>query len=380
MSFTSSFSVREGSIPFREKLRVMPWILLLLVCCVAGVGFIALYSAGGGSLDPWAYKHLLRFCFMLCLTFVIALIDVRYYARLSYLAYGGALILLFAVEVIGEVGMGAQRWINLGVIQLQPSELMKIAVVMALARFFHGCSLEEVRRFRMLIIPTTLIALPVILVLLQPDLGTSLMIVMVGVAMLWLAGVRWWIFVTGIVSTAASIPIVYHFLHEYQKKRIQTFLNPESDPLGAGYHIMQSKIALGSGGVEGKGFLQGTQSNLNFLPEKQTDFIFTLLAEEWGLTGGVVLLVLFGVIFFYGFVMAFQCRHHYGRLLVLGLMINFSLYIFINIGMVMGLMPVVGVPLPLVSYGGTAMLTIMISLGLMISAFIHRDVKIQRYL
>lgn len=380
MSFTSSFSVREGSIPLTEKIRHIPFGLLFLICCVAGIGFIALYSAGGGSLDPWAYKHLLRFCIMLCLSLVIALVDVRFYAKISYLAYVGVLLLLVAVELMGEIGMGAQRWINLGVIQLQPSELMKIVVIMALARYFHARSLEEVRRWRTLIFPVALIILPVIFVLLQPDLGTSLMIIMAGVAILWLVGVRWWKFATGIVLTAGSIPVVYHFLHDYQKKRIQTFLDPESDPLGAGYHIMQSKIALGSGGIKGKGFLEGTQSNLNFLPEKQTDFIFTLFAEEWGLTGGIVLLTLFGIIFFYGFVMAFQCRHHYGRILVLGLIINFSLYIFINIAMIMGLMPVVGVPLPLISYGGTAMLTIMISLGLMMSAFIHRDVKIQRYL
>jgi rod shape determining protein RodA len=249
---------------------------------------------------------------------------------------------------------------------------------MALARYFHAATIEDMRRFKFLIVPALIIVAPVSLVLLQPDLGTSLMIIMAGVSMFFMAGASIWLFIAGAVIVCASIPIAWQFMHDYQKARVMTFLNPESDPLGAGYHITQSKIALGSGGMEGKGFLQGTQSNLNFLPEKQTDFIFTLWAEEWGLFGGLALLGLFGLIFAYGIWIALRARQNYSRFLVLGLIVNFSLYVFINIGMVMGLLPVVGAPLPLISYGGTSMLASLIAFGLIMSASIHRDSKVTR--
>ena len=377
---SSSLSTREGYIPLSEKLRSMNWGLVLLIILVAGIGYLALYSAGGGTAQPWAERHIIRFAIILIPMIAIALIDLRVWFRLAYPAYFVAFMLLLAVEIMGDIGMGAQRWINLGVIRLQPSEVMKIGVIMALAKYYHSIELEEVKRWRALIIPMLIIGAPVGLVLLQPDLGTALMIAVGGTLVMFLGGVRWWKFVGAGVIALASIPIAWQFLHEYQKKRILTFLNPEADPLGSGYHIMQSKIALGSGGIGGKGFLKGTQSHLNFLPEKQTDFIFTLLAEEWGLTGGIVLLGLFALIFLYGFLIALRARHHFGRLLALGLTINFSLYIFINIAMVMGLMPVVGVPLPLISYGGTVMLTSMISFGLIMNVYCHRDIKIPRFI
>ena len=354
------------------------WGLVGLIILITAVGVACLYSAAGGNINPWASRHLMRFGLGLCIMFFVAMINIRWWYKLSWPIYFLGLTLLVIVEAMGHVGMGAQRWIDLGIIKLQPSELMKIAVVMALARYFHTSTPDDMRSIRYLILPVIVILMPVALVMLQPDLGTSLMIVTAGVAMLFMAGAPIWMFLTGIGAVAASIPVAWQFLHEYQKKRVMTFLDPESDPLGAGYHITQSKIALGSGGIGGKGFLQGTQSHLNFLPEKQTDFIFTLWAEEWGLAGGIFLLALFGLVFVYGLYIAMRSRHNYGRYLALGLSVNFSLYVFINIAMVMGLIPVVGAPLPLISYGGTAMLAVMIGFGLMISCNIFRDGKVRR--
>lgn len=374
----SSANRIHSEISFFQKIQSLNWGLMLLVTATACVGFACLYSAAGGSMSPWASKQLMRFIVGFIGMVTIALIDIRWWYKLSWFFFAGGMALLIIVEVMGQVGMGAQRWINLGFIQLQPSEIMKIAVVMALARYFHSSTIEDMRRLKFLIIPVMIIAAPVSLVLLQPDLGTSLMIVMAGTAMFFMAGASIWIFIAGAIIVCASIPIAWQFLHDYQKARVMTFLDPESDPLGAGYHITQSKIALGSGGIDGKGFLQGTQSNLNFLPEKQTDFIFTLWAEEWGLWGGLGLLFLFWVIFVYGIWIALRARQNYARFLVLGLTVNFSLYVFINIAMVMGLIPVVGAPLPLISYGGTSMLAALASFGLIMSASVHRDSKVTR--
>ncbi|MCB9991860.1 MAG: rod shape-determining protein RodA [Rhodospirillales bacterium] len=369
----------QGGMTLKQKLIQMNWGLVLLIGLIAGVGFIALYSAANGSLNPWASRQIARFAVCLVGMMVIALIDVRVWYRAAYPLYALGFILLVIVEAMGHIGMGAQRWIDLGFMKLQPSELMKIVVVMALARYFHVATLDDMKRFKFLIPPALLIGAPVGLVLLQPDLGTSLMIIMAGAAMFFIAGASKWLFIGGIAGTAAIIPLAWQFgLHDYQKQRVRTFLDPESDPLGAGYHITQSKIALGSGGIEGRGFLKGTQSHLNFLPEKQTDFIFTLWAEEWGLLGGVFLLALFGLTFLYAGWIAFRCRHAFGRFMAFGLMVNFSLYVFINVAMVMGLIPVVGAPLPLISYGGTAMLAAMIGFGLIMSCNIHRDSKLPR--
>ncbi len=367
---------KDQTIP--QKLIHLGWGLVILVCLLAGVGFVALYSAANGNMDPWASKQLMRFLVGLVGMFIIALIDVKIWYRLTYPIFIFGFILLIIVEVMGHVGMGAQRWINLGFIQLQPSEFMKIAVVMGLARYFHSASKQDMKKISFLIPAFILIGLPVGLVLLQPDLGTSLMIVMAGITMIFLAGAPIWMFLLGGGAVAASLPVAWHFMHSYQKQRVMTFLDPESDPLGSGYHITQSKIAIGSGGIEGKGFLEGTQSKLNFLPEKQTDFIFTLWVEEWGFIGGAGLLLLVGVIFIYGIAVAMNCRHAFGRLLAMGLTVNFSLYVFINIAMVMGLIPVVGAPLPLVSYGGTSMLAALVGFGLILSCGIHRDSKLPR--
>lgn len=375
---SGSIEIHDPKLSLVKKLGQLNYGLIILICIVATVGFTALYSAGGGNIDPWASRQMLRFAFSFIIMLVLALTDIKWWYKLSYPAFFIGMLLLAYVEVMGHVGMGAQRWIDLGFMKLQPSELMKIAVIMALARYFNNAPLADVKRITYLIPPALIILAPVGMVMMQPDLGTSLMVMMAGGAMFFMAGVPAWMFGTIISAALLSFPVFWHFMHDYQKKRVMTFLHPESDPLGAGYHITQSKIALGSGGIEGKGFLQGTQSHLNFLPEKQTDFIFTLWAEEWGLLGGIFLLLLFGLIYFYGMWIAFRCRHSYGKFLALGLSVNFSLYVFINIAMVMGLIPVVGAPLPLVSYGGTAMLSAMTGFGLIMSCNIHKDSKLAR--
>ena len=361
----------------RKALQIN-WGLILIVTATAAIGVAMLYSAANGSWNPWATRQIARYAVGLVILITIALVDIRFWWRYSYLLYAVLLALLIAVEVFGSIGMGAQRWINLGVIKLQPSELMKVGLALALARYFHGASTEDVRRIPYLIVPLLLIALPSALVLKQPDLGTALFLIMIGGAVFFVAGVRLWKFGLVLAAAGAAIPIVWSTLRTYQQKRILTFLDPESDPLGAGYHILQSKIALGSGGLFGKGFMQGSQSHLNFLPEKQTDFIFTMMAEEFGMVGGLVLLGLYILIMIYGFAIGLRSRTHFGRLLAMGLTSILFLYVFINIAMVMGLIPVVGVPLPLISYGGTAMLTVMIGIGFVINVYVHRDVTISR--
>lgn len=360
------------------RMTHLNWGLVLLITILAGIGVACLYSAAGGSLDPWAIRHIMRFSLGLLVMMVVAMIPLHFWYKMTWPIYILGLCLLVAVEAMGHVGMGAQRWIDLGFMKLQPSELMKLAVVMAMARYFYRLDLDESKKLINLIPPVLIVFSPVGLVLLQPDLGTSLMMIMAGGSIFFMAGVPLWMFGAVIVMVSAAIPVVWQFLHDYQKQRVLTFLDPESDPLGAGYHITQSKIALGSGGIEGKGFLQGTQSHLNFLPEKQTDFIFTLWVEEWGLMGGLFLLLILLLIFGYGLFISLRSRNAYARFLALGLSVNFSLYAFINISMVMGLIPVVGAPLPLVSYGGTAMLAAMIGFGLMMSADLHKEQRLTR--
>jgi rod shape determining protein RodA len=362
-----------------EKLSRLNWGLVLLILIVAGIGLAMLYSAANGSWQPWAGKQSIRFGVAVFIMVGAALVDIRLWLRFAYPLYSVILVLLVGVEIRGAIGMGAQRWIDLGIIQLQPSELMKVALVLALARYFHAIDLESIGRPWVLIPPAAMVLAPAALVLKQPDLGTALMLILGGGAMFFLAGVRWWMFALVGAAGAGAVPIIWRHLRDYQKARITAFLNPESDPLGAGYHSLQSKIAIGSGGEFGKGFMAGTQAHLNFLPEKQTDFVFTMFAEEFGLVGGVTLLTIYLLIFVYGFAIAFSSRNNFGRLLALGITTNFALYVFINMAMVMGLIPVVGVPLPLVSYGGTAMLTIMFGFGLLMSVYIHRDARIGRH-
>ena len=289
-----------------------------------------------------------------------------------------ALLLVLAVDIIGFKGMGAQRWLDLGIIQLQPSEIMKVALLLALARYFHGLAHDEVSRIRNLIVPLLMVAVPVGLVVKQPDLGTAILLVIAGGTIFFAAGLAWRYFIFSGIAVLAAVPVIWDRLHDYQRNRVFTFFDPERDPLGAGYHILQSKIALGSGGLFGKGFMQGTQAHLNFLPEKQTDFIFTMLGEELGFIGAIVLLLLYVIVLAVSLNVALQCRNQFGRLLATGVAVSFFFYVFINTAMVMGLLPVVGVPLPLVSYGGTAMLSLMFGFGLLMSCYIHRNVEIAR--
>jgi rod shape determining protein RodA len=371
-------SQTRGPVSIGQKLWQINWGLVFVVAMAGGIGLAMLYSAANGSFDPWASRQAVRFAIGFAFMLIAALIDIRLWLRYAYVIYFATLALLVAVEISGSIGMGAQRWIDLKFIKLQPSEIMKVAMVLALARHFNGLSNEDIRRPLYLIVPLALVLAPAVLVLKQPDLGTAVMLLMVAGAVFFAAGVRLWKFGVLLALGVAAVPIGWNFLHEYQRLRVLTFLTPENDPQGSGYHILQSKIALGSGGMFGKGFLDGTQSHLNFLPEKQTDFIFTMLAEEWGMVGGLVLLGLYVLILAYGFAIALRSRNHFGRILAVGLTANFFLYVFINIAMVMGLIPVVGVPLPLISYGGTALLTVMLSLGLIMCVYVHRDRRISR--
>jgi rod shape determining protein RodA len=309
----------------------------------------------------------------LALMLALAFVDLGVIMRAAYGLYAVGFLGLVAVEVAGAIGMGAQRWIDLGAFQLQPSEIMKVTLVVALARYFHRLSYDDVRRPTVLVVPALMVLAPTGLVMMQPDLGTAMMLLLIGAIVFFMAGVRLWQFAVVIAGAGAALPVAWKSLHDYQRARVLTFLNPESDPLGTGYHIQQAKIALGSGGLFGKGFLQGTQSHLDFLPERQTDFIFTMLAEELGLIGASFVLALYVVLLFYGFQIALRSRSHFGRLLAIGLTANLFLYVFINMAMVMGLIPIVGVPLPLVSYGGTAQVTVMAGFGLLLSAHIHRE-------
>lgn len=352
--------------------------ILLTLCLIATVGFLILYSAAGENFSPWASKQILRFGVGVVLLSVMACVDLRFWLSQSYLFYALSVGLLIIVEVMGKMGMGAERWIDLYVFLLQPSEIVKITLIMALARYFHGTQPSDMGRLATLVPPFLMILFPAILVLRQPDLGTMLIFAFGGLSVFVVAGLRVWQMVSGAILAGLSLPLMWSFLYDYQKNRVLTFLNPERDPLGSGYHILQSKIALGSGGLFGKGFGQGTQSHLNFLPEKQTDFIFSMLCEEFGIFGGFLLILAYSVLVVYGYRISLQSRNLYGRYLGIGLTTLFFLYVFINISMVMGLVPVVGVPLPLVSYGGTAMLTVMMVMGLLMSISLHRNQRIGR--
>jgi rod shape determining protein RodA len=373
--------MREGrlwlqtSFDLGSKVWQINWLYVLLLCALAGVGYATLYSVAGGSSEPYASRHVLRFTAGLVLMIGLALIDIRFIAKLAWPSYFVALVLLVLVMRVGHVGKGAQRWIELGGLQLQPSELMKIALVLALASWFHRASWERIGNPLFLIPPVLAVLVPVGLIVKEPNLGTAVITALLGAAMFFAAGVRWWKFLLVSLPVPFAAKLAYGHLHDYQRARIDTFLKPENDPLGAGYNIIQSKIALGSGGMWGQGYLQGTQGHLDFLPEKQTDFIFTMIGEEFGFVGGVVVMGLLCLIVVGGMLIALRCRHQFGRLVALGIATNFFLYVFVNIAMVMGVIPVGGVPLPLVSHGGSAMFTVMIGFGLLMSVHVHRDVE-----
>jgi rod shape determining protein RodA len=355
------------------KLSEIDWIFCLTLCLIAGAGAVMLFSIAGSSWDPWAAKHVLRFGICLAMMIGLALIDIRVWFALSYPVYAVGMLLLVAVEVVGDTRLGAQRWLSIGPFSFQPSEVMKLGIVMALARFYHGVSAEKARLSWWLAVPAAMIFAPVLLVAHQPDLGTAMLILLTGAAIVVLAGLDWRIIGGAIAAFLCVVPpFVMFVMHDYQRQRVLTFLDPESDPSGSGYHILQSMIALGSGGPLGKGYGLGSQSQLNFLPEKQTDFIFATLAEEFGFVGCVSVLLLYAAVIFMALRTSYLSHSHYGRLAAAGLTATFTLYVLINGAMVMGLAPVVGVPMPMLSYGGTVMLTVMIGFGLVMSVRVHR--------
>ena len=369
-------SFRNQSMTIREKLYNISFSYVMFIVILAAIGIVMLYSAANGNWSPWAINQLIRFGMGFAVMIVLALTDIKLFLRYAYIFYFIRLILLVVVEVAGHTGMGATRWINLGFIKLQPSEFMKIAMVLVLARYFHTSSLQSIESVRGIIPPLLMAIFPAFLIVLQPDLGTALMLIFTTAAMFFAVGVQIWKFVVVFIGGLVTIPFAWHFLHDYQQNRVLTFLNPERDPLGAGYHIIQSKIALGSGGVFGKGFLKGSQSHLNFLPEKHTDFIFTMLSEEVGLGGAVLVVILNILILAYSYSFALKSTSYFGKLLAIGLATNYFMYVFINIAMVLGLLPVVGIPLPLISYGGTVMLSIMASFGIILCVHINRNVPL----
>ncbi|MDR0632996.1 MAG: rod shape-determining protein RodA [Holosporales bacterium] len=335
------------------------------------MSLVLLYSAGGG-FSQWCSKQLIRFLLGFFLLFVISMTQIRLWYSFAYGLYVFSLLCLLLTSFMGVIGMGAQRWINFVFFQFQPSEIMRISLILALARYFNDNPVTEQLRLRALVIPLVLIAIPVLITIKQPDLGTAMLLLIGGGGLFFIAGVSFRFFAGVFLSFVCFFPFFWHFLHDYQKKRILMFLNPQSDPLGAGYHIIQSKIAIGSGGVWGKGFLAGTQSTLNFLPEKQTDFIFTLLSEEFGFIGVIVLILLYCSLILLNISFSFHVRDYFSRFVIVGMTLSFALYAVINIAMVVGFLPVVGIPLPLISYGGTSLITIMASLGIVLSAALYR--------
>jgi rod shape determining protein RodA len=360
-----------------EKAAEIDWRLAALLCAIAGLGTMMLYSAAGQSWSPWASRHLVVFGVCFAMMLVLSLVDLRVWFIAAYPAYAVALVLLAAVSVVGHSAMGAQRWLHVGPIGVQPSEVMKVGLVLALARFYHGVSAKDARLSWKLLVPCAMIGVPTLLVAHQPDLGTAILLVLTGAAVMFVAGLTWR--VLALVALAA-VPIVFFgvqfVLKDYQRERVLTFLHPDQDPSGSGYHILQAETALGSGGFLGKGFGLGSQSHLNFLPEKHTDFIFATFAEEFGFLGCFFLLALYAGVVAVSLRIASISHSHFGRLSAAGVTATFALYVLINAAMVMGMAPVVGVPMPLMSYGGTVMVTVMVGFGLVEAVKVHRYAEI----
>jgi len=348
-----------------QPLARLPWRLIWLVALICTIGIVTLFSAAGGSWSPWALKQGVTILAFFGMAIVISYIPERFVKSVVFPTYVVVLVLLIVVELVGFVGKGAQRWVDLGFIRLQPSEFMKPAVVLVLARFYDLLPASDARRWRGLWPAAALVLVPWALILVQPDLGTATMVLVGGVTVMFVAGLPMWYFLTAAGALAAALPVVYSMMHDYQRKRVLIFLDPEADPLGAGYHITQSKIAIGSGGIWGKGYLNGSQSHLDYLPEGHTDFAFASFVEEWGLVGGVMLIIAFAMVVRWGMKVSQRARTRYSQLAAAGLSMTIFFYFTVNLMMVMGLAPVVGIPLPLVSYGGSAVMTTMICLGLL---------------
>jgi rod shape determining protein RodA len=350
-----------------QPLARLPWRLIFLVSLIGFIGLLTLYSAAGGSLRPWALKQGLTFLFFLSIAVAMSWTRESTIKSLAFPIYGVVVVMLVLVEMLGFVGKGAQRWLDLGFIRLQPSEFMKPAIVLVLARFYDLLPAGDIRRWRAIWPAALLIGVPWALVLVQPDLGTATMVLLGGLTVMFVAGVPLRLFIGGATAVAVAAPIAYSMMHEYQRKRVLIFMDPESDPLGAGYHISQSKIAIGSGGIFGKGYLNGSQSHLDYLPEGHTDFVFATMVEEWGLVGGMILIIAFAALIRWGMGVSINARSRFGQLAAAGLTATIFFYFSINLMMVMGLAPVVGIPLPLVSFGGSAVMTVMLCLGVLMA-------------
>jgi rod shape determining protein RodA len=360
-----------------DKLARLDWAIITTLCAIACIGVIMHFSVTDGSWAGMPLAHATRFMIILGVMIALALFDARLWLAAAYPIYGVALVLLIGVELVGVTRMGAQRWLDIGPITLQPSEIMKIGIVLALARYYHQLDPRHAGSWWSILPPILMIAAPTGLVMHQPDLGTALLIAGAGVGIMFLAGLKWrYIVPAGVASVAAAIYAYFFILHDYQRSRIDVFINPNADPLGTGYHVLQSKIAIGAAGVFGHGYLQGPQSQGDFLPEKHTDFIFTMIVEEFGLVGAAVVLFLYGLLMALTLAAAMRSRTLFGRLAAAGVTVTMALYVFINVLMVIGLIPVVGIPLPLLSFGGTAMLTLMIGLAIVLSISLHKDSSI----
>jgi len=362
-----------------KKLKNLNFLLIFVLILISFIGTAGLYSAADGFYTPWALNHMIRFYVFLFLAIVVSMINLKLIYKYSYLIFILSLFLLFSVEIIGVFGKGATRWIKILGFSVQPSEIVKITIILALAKFYHDIKYINIKKISYLFFPFLILFIPFIFIIIQPDLGTALSIIILGIFILFLAGIKLWKFFFGFLISLISIPVIFQFIKPYQKSRIISFLNPESDPLGQGYQLIQSKIALGSGGITGKGFLKGTQSYLEFLPEKQTDFIFTLIGEEFGFLGSLFIILLFILLISICYFISIKCFHVYGKLIALGVASNLFIYVFMNIAMVSGLMPVVGIPLPLISYGGSVMLSIMISIGLVLNVELNYNFKKLKY-
>jgi rod shape determining protein RodA len=357
-----------------EKIFQLNWRLISLIIVLAIIGFFMLYSAAGGNFQPWLFRQLIFFIIFFAVMLLIAVIDIRFWLQTAYLYYFIALVLIIAVDIMGHNAMGATRWFRVGSFALQPSEIMKVCLVFALAKYFNNIDAEDIEKTKYTIVPILMILLPTYFIFDQPDLGTATIVLLAGVSVLFIAGVKSWKFIVAGVFGLVTIPLLWIFiLYDYQKQRVLNFINPDSDPLGSGYNIIQSKIAIGSGGFFGKGYLNGTQGQLEFLPEKQTDFIFTMLSEELGFVGGLFTITIYALIIYMGTKIALRAQHQFGRLLALGIVNVLFIHVFVNMGMVMGLLPVVGAPLPLISYGGTITASMLIGFGLLLNIDVNSD-------
>ena len=363
-----------GRDSFFGRLRRVEWGLVFVLAMITTMGTILLFGAAGGKWEPWAGAHIMRFAVVCVMMLVVATVDIRIWYYSAYPAYIATFILLILVQLIGKEALGAQRWLEIGPLRIQPSEFMKIALVLALARYYQDTAGDKMWQLKAHIIPLMLLSAPAGLIMLQPDLGTAIMVAGVGAALIILAGLSWWYIVTAGAAVIAGATASFFFvMHEFQRNRILTFIDPSRDPLGTGYHITQSKIAIGSGGFWGVGFMQGTQSQLDFLPERHTDFVFAMLLEEFGMLGGLFVLGLYIAVMAYGMYIAVACRHVFGKFVAGGITMLLFIYVGINTGMIMGLLPVVGEPLPFLSWGGSVMMSLMFGLGLVQNAKVYRD-------